>query len=163
MLRSWIDAVRRNHGLEHGTVAVLFERYGPRRVAGRASGDGFFIFGPIDTELLDACAHEALQRMQHGQRGLAVSPFCGTNIAVTGLLTAGAALSAHRRSEEAGRGDGFMNAATAAMLAVVAAQPLGRWLQRFVTTRGDVDQIEIVGTRRLLPGVRKVFTRSSAA
>ena len=162
MLGRWLNAVRRNHGLEHATVAVLFERYGPRRIAGRASGDGFFILGKVDTEILDECAHEALHRMQHGQPGLAVSPLCGTNIAVTGLFTAAAALGARRRAERQERSDGFMSAVTAAMLAVVAAQPAGRWLQRFVTTRGDVDQIEIIGTRQFITGVRKVFTRSTA-
>ena len=55
-----------------------------------------------------------------------------------------------------------MRAATYAMFAVVAAQPAGRWLQRFVTTRGDVDHLEIVATRQLLPGVQKVFTRATA-
>jgi uncharacterized protein DUF6391 len=162
MLRNWIDATRRNHGLEHATVAVLFERRGPQRIAGRASGDGFFILGKLDTDVLDDCAHEALRRMQNGQPELAVSPLCGTNIAVTGFFTAAAALWAKRRADAAGRHDGFFNAATWAMLAVVAAQPAGRWLQRFVTTRGDVDDLEIVGTKEFLPGVKKVFTRSTA-
>ena len=162
MLGRWINAVRRNHGLEHATVAVLFERYGPRRIAGRASGDGFFILGKVDQQVLDECAHEALHRMQNGQPGLAVSPLCGTNIAVTGLFTAAAALNARRRAERQERSDGFMSAVTAAMIAVIAAQPAGRWLQQFVTTRGDVDDIEIVSTRQLLPGVKKVFTRSTA-
>lgn len=162
MIGRWINAVRRNHGLEHATVAVLFERHGPRRIAGRASGDGFFILGSIDQQVLDDCAHEALRRMQNGQPGLAVSPLCGTNIAVTGVFTAAAALGARRRAERQQRSDGFMSAVTAAMFAVIAAQPAGRWLQQFVTTRGDVDDIEIVGTRQLLPGVKKVFTRSNA-
>ena len=157
----WINAIRRNHGLEHATVAVLFERYGAQRLAGRASGNGFFILGSVDRDTLDECAHEALHRMQNGQESLAVSPLCGTNIAVTGLFTAAAALLALRRAERQHRKDGFMSAVTAAMLAVVAAQPAGRWLQQFVTTRGDVDDIEIVETRQLLPGVKKVFTRTS--
>ena len=48
MVRRWLDAVRRNHALEHATVAVLLARRGPMRLAGRASGDGFFILGDID-------------------------------------------------------------------------------------------------------------------
>lgn len=162
MLGRWINAVRRNHGLEHATVAVLFERHGPRRLAGRASGDGFFILGKVDQQVLDDCAHEALHRMQNGQPGLAISPLCGTNIAVTGLFTAAAALNASRRAEQQKRSDGFMSAVTAAMIAVILAQPAGRWLQKFVTTRGDVDDLEIVDTRQLFPGVKKVFTRSLA-
>ena len=161
MLGRWINALRRNHGLEHATVAVLFERYGARRIAGRASGNGFFILGDLDREVLDECAHEALDRMQQGQQGLAVSPLCGTNIAVTGLFTAAAARGARRRAVRLQRSDGFMSAVTFAMLAVVAAQPAGRWLQQFVTTRGDVDELEIVETRQVLPGVKKVFTRAT--
>jgi hypothetical protein len=163
MLGSWINAVRRNHGLEHATVAVLFERHGARRLAGRAAGNGFFILGGrVDRDLLDECAHEALNRMQNGQESLAISPLCGTNIAVTGVFTAAAAIGAHRRAVRQGRSDGFMSAITAAMLAVVAAQPAGHWLQQFVTTRGDVRELEIVETRQILPGVKKVFTRSTA-
>ena len=48
------------------------------------------------------------------------------------------------------------------MFASVLAQPAGRWLQRFVTTRGDVGDLEVVGTKQFLPGVRKVFTRERA-
>jgi hypothetical protein len=162
MIGRWLNAVRRNHGLEHATVAVLFERQGPQRIAGRASGDGFFIIGKVDRKVLDECAHEALHRMQHGQPGLAVSPLCGTNIAVTGLFTAAAALMARRRAEEQQRSDGFMSAVTAAMIAVVAAQPAGRWLQQFVTTSGEVDELAIVETRQLFPGIKKVFTRTTA-
>ena len=162
MLEPWLNAIRRNHGLEHATVAVLFERYGPRRIAGRASGNGFFIIGKVDQQVLDECAHEALRRMKDGQRGLAVSPLCGTNIAVTGVFTAAAALMASRRAERQERNDSFMSAVTAAMIAVIAAQPAGRWLQQFVTTRGDVDDLEIVRTHQFFPGVRKVFTRSTA-
>ena len=161
MFARWINATRRNHGLEHATVAVLFERSGPQRIAGRASGDGFFILGKLDAGVLDECAHEALRRMQQGQPELAVSPLCGTNIAVTGFFTAAAALLAKRRADAAGRHDGFFNAATWAMLAVVLAQPAGRWLQKFVTTRGDVEALEIVGTKTFFPGVKKVFTRST--
>ncbi len=162
MRGGWLNAIRRNHGLEHATVSVLFERYGARRLAGRASGNGFFILGNVDRDVLDECAREALDRMQHGQRSLAVSPLCGTNIAVTGLFTAAAALGAHRRAERQRRNDGFFSAVTAAMVAAIAAQPAGRWLQQFVTTRGDVDELEIVETRQLFPGVKKVFTQTSA-
>jgi len=162
MRSGWIDAVRRNHGLEHATVAVLLAKHGPMRVAGRASADGFFLLGSVSEEQVDAAAHEALARMQAGESSLAVSPLCGTNIAVTGVFTAAAAIGAHRRAVRQGRSDGFMSAITAAMLAVVAAQPAGHWLQQFVTTRGDVRELEIVETRQILPGVKKVFTRSTA-
>ncbi len=80
MLRSWLDAIRRNHGLEHATVAVLVARSGPRRIAGRAAADGFFILGTVDEDLLLSCAREGLARMQRGEHELAVSPHCGIEI-----------------------------------------------------------------------------------
>jgi hypothetical protein len=47
-------------------------------------------------------------------------------------------------------------------LAVVIGQPLGRLVQKYVTTRADLDRVELLGTRTLLPGIRKVYTRSVA-
>lgn len=158
-LRDWADAVRRNHGLEHATVAVMFAKRGPSRVAGRASSDGFFIIGgDVDEETLDGYAREALARMQRGERSLAVSPFCGTNIAVTGAVTAAFAMMALSRTGERGLRERFSNASTAAMFGVVLSQPLGRLVQKHLTTRGDVQYVEVIGTRTLLPGVRKVYT-----
>jgi hypothetical protein len=53
------------------------------------------------------------------------------------------------------------NVLTAAVLAVVGAQPLGRLIQRHVTTSADVDGLEIVGVspagRGLIP-LHKVKT-----
>ena len=156
MRSSWIDAVRRNHGLEHATVAVLLAKRGPMRVAARASSDGFFFLGAIDAEEVDAAAHEALGRLQAGESGLAVSPLCGTNIAVAGFLAALAAASVLGSGPTWKR---FPNAVTAAMLAVVVAQPIGRRVQRHLTTSPDLEGVEIVGTRTLFGALKKVQTR----
>lgn len=163
MLRRWIDAVRRNHGLEHATVTVLLARRGPLRLAGRASGDGFFILGAVDEQLLLSCAREGLARLQRGEAALAISPLCGTNIAVTGALTAATTMAVLARDRHRATRDRFGNAFVASMFAVVAAQPLGRLVQRYLTTRADLDGVELVGVRTLLPGVRKVYTRALPA
>src|SRR5665811_1193721 len=60
----WTLAARRNHALEHATVGVYLARYGPTRLAGRASADGFFIVGDLDLEAVEDCAREALQRLR---------------------------------------------------------------------------------------------------
>jgi hypothetical protein len=156
MLKRWVDAVRRNHALEHATVAIFLARHGATRLAGRASGDGFFILGDVPDEALQRSAEEALRRLQAGEAGLAVSPLCGTNIAISGLLAATAATAVLSTGPARSR---FGNAVTAAMLAVIAAQPLGRIVQRYVTTRADLDHVELVGIQTLLPGVRKVRTQ----
>lgn len=157
MIRRWLNAVRRNHALEHATVAVMFARHGPMRVAGRASGDGFFILGDIERDELTSCANEALGRLQRGESSLAISPLCGTNIAVTGLLAAGAATGVLATGGR--RGGRFPNAFTAAMFGVFAAQPLGRLVQKHITTRADLDGVEVAGTRTLWGALKKVHTR----
>ncbi len=158
-LRRRLDDIRRNHGLEHGTVSVLLARHGPRRLAGRATSDGFFILGKVDEATLRSCAEEALGRMQRGEGGLAVSPLCGTNIAVTGALTAAATMATLAGGRGNGIRDRFGNAFTAAMFGVMLAQPLGRLVQTHLTTRADLEGFELADVRRLAPGIRKVVTR----
>lgn len=160
MIRGWLDAIRRNHALEHATVAVLLARTGPRRLAGRASVDGFVIVGDIDTDALDDAAREALQRLQRGQSGLAVSPLCGTNIVVTAAL---AALGATLMLAFGHGSQRLPNAFMAAMVCAVAGQPGGRIVQRHLTTLTDHANIEIVGTRSLLGRMHKVETRRASA
>ncbi|MSQ10931.1 MAG: hypothetical protein EXR52_08025, partial [Dehalococcoidia bacterium] len=88
-----IAATRRNHAVEHGTVTVLLERHGFKRsLAGRSNSRGFYIFGQVEPDDLRSAADEALHRMQQGEGTLAVSPFCGTTIAVTGILAGVATL-----------------------------------------------------------------------
>lgn len=160
MLKRWADAVRRNHALEHATVAVLLARHGPRRLAGRASADGFLIAGDVETDELTSCAREALDRLRGGQAGLAVSPLCGTNIAVSGFMAAAAATAA--LAGDGKRRDRFPNAFLAAMVAVVAAQPVGRLVQQHLTTRPDLDHVEVLDTRTVFGGMKKVRTRTVA-
>ena len=155
MFEDWLHAVRRNHGLEHATVSVLLSRHGASRMAARATSDGFFVISEHDPEDLTACAREALRRMQAGQRSLAVSPMCGTNLAVTGMLTAAATAAAIRRGPLSRR---LPNAVVAAMIAALASPVVGRLLQRHVTTQSDVDGMQVVGTRRVIGPLKKVQT-----
>ena len=157
MIRRWLDAIRRNHALEHATVAVLLARSGPTRLAGRASVDGFVIIGDIDPDALEESAREALRRLQAGQVGLAVTPLCGTNIAVTAGLAALGATAVLARGRARQR---LPNAFVAAMFGALAGQPLGRLVQKHVTTLADHADIEVVGTRTLFGKLHKVETRS---
>src|SRR3990170_7517166 len=122
MLKRVINAVRRNHALEHATVSILLSRHGPHiRVLGRAAPDGFYIYGDIPTEALEEFAQEGLARLQRGESHLAVSPLCGTNLAVAGVLAGLASLFAMGGQT---RVDGIPRALLAAVLAVIAAQPV---------------------------------------
>lgn len=159
MVGAIIDAIRRNHALEHGTVSILLGRLGPGlRLVGRAVPDGFYIYGRVPTEELATCAREALARFQRGEATLALTPLCGTNIAVAGVLSAlGTALVLGRRPDATR----LPNAFSAAMLGILLAQPVGRLIQQYATTRADLDGMEIVGVRRGAGGwIHKVQTRS---
>ncbi len=159
MLAGMITAVRRNHALEHATVSILLGRVGQHtRLVGRASLDGFYIYGDVSAEKISECAAEGLARLKQGESHLAVSPLCGTNLAVAGILAGLASLLAvgsRRRFER------MPSVLTAAVLAVVGAQPVGRLIQKHVTTSTDLDGLEIVDVtpvgRHLIP-LHKVKT-----
>ncbi|MEI7926029.1 MAG: DUF6391 domain-containing protein, partial [Chloroflexota bacterium] len=97
-------------------------------------------------------------RMQHGEGELAVSPHCGTNIAVTAGLSSLATMRAFSKHPERPLRDRYGDAFTGSIAAIIAAQPLGRLVQRYLTTRADVDGMSIVEVRTYFPGVRKVIT-----
>jgi len=146
MLVRLAGTVRRNHALEHATIAVLLRRIGHDvRMVGRATGDGYYLYADVPTELLEEATHEALQRMKSGEGYLAVSPFCGTNLAVAGALAGVASLVTMGTGSS--RGQKVPNVILASMLAVLAAQPLGRIVQRYLTTSADMDDTEIVGIK----------------
>ena len=143
MLGKIIGAVRRNHALEHATVSILLGRLGPGvRMVGRATRNGFYIYGNLPTDHVQEAAEEGLVRLKRGEAGLAVSPLCGTNLAVAGLLAGGSSLLA--LGSNRGRLERLPNVLLSAMLAVLAAQPLGRLVQRHVTTSPDLAEMEIV-------------------
>ncbi len=164
MLSRMIKAVRRNHALEHATIAVMLNRDGPMRVIGRAVPDGFYIYGNVSTERLREFADEALGRLQKGESHLAVSPLCGTNLVVAGVLAgAGSYLAASRGKKWL---DSLSSAMLAAIVAVLAAQPLGRLVQKHYTTSPDLNGVRIISVERMgrrLASVHKVRTASPAA
>ncbi|MDA1036402.1 MAG: DUF6391 domain-containing protein [Chloroflexi bacterium] len=141
------DATKRNHGLEHGTIALIMSRLPHQQpMAGYSIPMGFFVVGDVTTDQVESCSAEALSRMQAGEADLAVSPFCGTNIVVGAALTTLATIAGYNA---AGRGlRGINRAFSNAALAIVASQPLGRMVQRRYTTSADVGDMRIKGVTR---------------
>lgn len=141
MYVSYIERTRQNHALEHATIALLLQKLGSNlRLVGRSTANGFYIYGEIPIDLLEQCAHEALGRLKNGEADLAVSPLCGTNLAVAGMLAGVSSLLAlgqKRRSEAVSR---VILAATGAVL---IAQPLGRLVQKYVTTSPHLEGVQI--------------------
>ena len=162
MLKRLINSVRRNHALEHATISILLNRLGPMRLVGRAVSDGFYIYGDVPTERLREYADEALSRLQRGEAHLAVSPLCGTNIAVAGVLAGlGSYVALGSGPRRVG---GVSGAIVAAMFAVLAAQPVGRLIQKHYTTSPDLGGVQIVSVTPLgkrLFRVHKVRTAAS--
>ncbi len=158
LARRWA-AVRRNHALEHATIAVLMARAGRGlTLMGRAAADGFYLLGNVGEEEVLAGAREALARLRRGEVDLAVSPLCGTNMVMAGVLAGMVAFAVLRGGARWGRLPGVMVACTAA---VALAQPLGRWAQRRITTSVDMAGMEVRDVHRVgraLP-LFKVCTR----
>ena len=164
MLGRFIGSVRRNHALEHATIAVLAGRLGHDvRLVGRATFNGFYLYGDLREDQIRDCADEALQRLRHGEGYLAVSPMCGTNLAVAGVL---AGLSSMMALGSRSRLECTPNVLLASMLAVLAAQPLGRYVQQYFTTDADLSDTEVLGIRtggRGPASFHKVETRRGPA
>ncbi len=163
MLADPIGSVRRNHALEHATIAVLASKLGHDiRLVGRATFNGFYLYGEMDEAQVRDCAAEALARLRGGEGYLAISPMCGTNLAVAGLLAGLSSLIALGNRNRLQR---TPNVLLASMLAVLAAQPLGGLAQKHLTTHPDLSDTELVSIRRGGRGAGrflKVSTRRAA-
>jgi len=149
-----ITTLRQNHALEHATTSLLTRKLGFKvRMIGRASIDGFYIYGNVPTEAIQEAATEGLARLQSGERELAVSPFCGTNIVVAGMM---AGLACFLTLGGKDRRRRLPQAMMAATWAIIAAQPVGRAVQQYLTTSSGLSDVTIkritrrgVGTRIL--------------
>lgn len=138
--------VRRSHALEHATISILMSRLGRDvRIVGRATRDGFYLYGDVPTDRLKESSREALARLKQGEAHLAVSPVCGTNLVVAGLLAGFASLLALGSRSRAERAPSVL---LASLLAVTAAQPVGRLVQKHVTTHPDLSDTEIVEVKQ---------------
>ena len=167
MIGRAIRHVRQNHALEHATVAMMLERGIRAPLGGYSTPGGYFIFGRVSSDGVTQAATEALRRLVEGQKTLAISPHCGTNLA-TGAVLAGllSALIMGRRNRHPRR---LPVAAAAIIGATLISRPLGNALQRHYTTLADVDGMGITGVRRLWAGgpeetfsVHRVGTRFAA-
>jgi hypothetical protein len=146
MVGHTIGTVKRNHALEHATISLLASKVGRTlRVVGRSTNSGFYIYGNVGEEDLQEATREALIRLRRGESYLAISPMCGTNLAVAGILAGIASLVALGSRSRMER---IPNVVLASMLAVLAAQPLGRLAQKHLTTDPDLSDTEVVGVRQ---------------
>ena len=133
--------VRVNHGLEHATISILSRRLSNVVLRGRSNRAGFYVFGDVSTAAVTEAVHEALTRLQSGESELAIHPFCGTNLAVAGLLSGTASAVAVRVAR---KGESLPASILAALIGLALAQPIGFWAQRKLTTESQVGSLRIV-------------------
>lgn len=136
-----ITALRQNHALEHATIALLIRKVGLNvRLVGQATTTGFYIYGNVPSEAIQEAATEGLARLQRGESELAISPLCGTNISVAGIMAGIACFLALRGKD---RGRRLPIAILAATWAIIAAQPIGRVVQKHLTISTDLSDVSI--------------------
>jgi hypothetical protein len=149
MLSSLIERVRRNHALEHATIHMLEANAPQMRAGGRASHDGFHLFGELpDEAAVRAAAEQAIDRMGAGEHKLAVHPRCGTNLVTTSVLTGALALFGAMVMGK--RSPWYVQLPTAilgAMAGALLAQPLGPVMQAKVTTSPHVRGAKVKAIR----------------
>ena len=147
LVQRYINKTRRSHALEHATIHVLNQRMPALQLMGRSTASGFYLYGEVPTETVASAASEALSPLRSGQAGLAVHPRCGTNLAVGALLSGLTSLlvvsgSQRRRTSQ------FPQLVLGVTLALLASQPLGRLVQKEVTTLPDVEHVRIADIRQ---------------
>ncbi len=160
--------VRRNHALEHATLQVMAEKNPRLRMAGYSDPNGFWLAGEADTAEIEQSVRQALDRLRGGESNLAIHPHCGTNLVTTGLLAGAAAwigmLGAGRTTRD--RLERLPMVISLVTLTMMAAQPLGPYVQEHVTTSASpqgMEQMEILKIERSQRGdvpLHRVLTKS---
>jgi hypothetical protein len=145
--------LRRNHALEHGTIAVMMEREPGRKLNGFSTDDGFFVQGVRSLAEVESAAREAISRLQNGEKGLAVNRNCGTTIVAANLLAAIFFLVALGLGIlYLGSNYLYLLILGSVVLAFVLRVPLSLLLQRFVTTDADLKNAEVGWVEPAQPG-----------
>lgn len=147
-----LSRIRRNHALEHATIHLLSQQYPRRSFIGRSDAGGFYLYGHVETSILEETVNEALKRLRLGEHQLAIHPNCGTNLATSALLAGGTSFLALMGTEGEGwrrRLDRLPNAIILTMGALLLAQPLGRAAQKHLTVQANPEDLEVLAIQRV--------------
>ena len=138
--------IRRNHGLEHAAIHILSKKHPGKPLAGHSDRGGFWLFGDLSSEQIQAGVDEALARLRAGESGLAIHPNCGTNLVTSGMMAgmAGALAMSGVGPRSRDKAERLPLAAFLATLALIAAKPAGTRIQQRITTSGDPGDLEVV-------------------
>jgi hypothetical protein len=150
--------IRQNHALEHATITILSGYIPDLRISARSTAHGFTIFGDVDLGLLRRALDEALRRLQAGEAELAIHPNCGTNLVVGFSLGALGTLLGMTSSRASTR---IASAAASSLAGVMAARPLGEYVQKHFTTLPDLRGVRVTEIyRRKFLGLTFVEVRT---
>jgi hypothetical protein len=138
--------LRRNHGLEHGTIHLLNrQRFA---LSGVSTLSGFVLVGDVPTDKVKKAAEEALRRFQRGEAALAVHPNCGTNLVVTAALMASIGAVGFVGTTARQAWERFSLVLLGMLLAAAFSLPLGMAVQQHFTTTGDMGDLELLHVAR---------------
>ncbi|BCL84379.1 hypothetical protein ccbrp13_68440 [Ktedonobacteria bacterium brp13] len=137
-------AVKQNHALEHATIVLLSRKFPDVRFSGISFAAGFFVFGEVPIAAILPTAQEALNLLRTTQPELAVHERCGTNLAISGMLTGLAAMAVARMKRPFSTANNVILASTAAM---IIARPLGLKVQQYITTQTPNSSMRILDVR----------------
>ena len=143
-----VRRVRQNHALEHAAVSLLLSRGVTPPLGGYSAPGGFLIFGRASTGLVTEAVRDAAERLRSGQRELAVSPHCGTNLVIGALLARFLSTTIAGRERDR-RGRRLVAMVASIVGATLLSRPLGGVLQRRYTTLADLSDLEVAGVGRL--------------
>jgi hypothetical protein len=140
-----ISSIRKHHAIEHASLSIIQAKYPSLHLAGYSDSLGFWIVGQVETDKIIAAVDEAISRLRAGEKGLAVHPNCGTNFAAAGMVagslawlgTIGSGKSFKRHL------DRWPLVISLVTLGMIAAQPLGPYLQAHYTTDANVGNMKI--------------------
>jgi hypothetical protein len=154
-LSGLLSRIRRNHALEHATIHVLTTRNPTTHIVGRSDHRGFFLYTDLTKTVIEEAVQRALDRLRAGEHRLAIHPNCGTNLLTAGVLSGLAAYFSIQGSDEKGQEDKLERiplAIMSAILGLLLAKPVGSWVQQYLTTEADPNDLEIKSIEKIRSG-----------
>ena len=134
--------VRQNHALEHATVNVIEESFGPQKISGLAAKNGFTLMGDLPpSDIILNAAYIALERLKRGEKNLAIHPRCGTSIAAANFIFSVSFIVLLLYT-------GYLSIFSVILAFIIShifGKPFGKILQKYFTTSADVKDVEITG------------------
>lgn len=139
--------LRQNHALEHATINVIEEVYGPQNLSGLARENGFFILGSVSPRLVEKAAYVALERLKGGAKDLVVHRRCGSSLVIANFVAAITFLLLLLFT-------GYftlIHILIALLASNLLGPAIGRLGQIYFTTSSKVDALTIIGARPYAP------------